>query len=104
MARCIILQANLPSLWVEAINTATFLRNRCATKCFNGVMSFEIWIQRKPYVGFYRTISSKAIALNKGQRGRKFRSKGDEYLLVGYSEESKAYGNQERKSSSRHAI
>jgi hypothetical protein len=32
MARCILLQANLPdTLWAEAVNTATYLRNRCAT-------------------------------------------------------------------------
>ncbi|KAG7188152.1 hypothetical protein KM043_013371 [Ampulex compressa] len=29
--------------------------------------------------------------LNKNQRGRKFQAKSDEYVLVGYSEESKAY-------------
>lgn len=40
---------------------------------------------------FFRTIGSKTIALNKNQRGRKFQPKGDEYLLVGYSDESKAY-------------
>jgi len=92
MARCIMLQANLPdSLWAEAMNTATFLRNRCATKCLDGVTPFEVRMQRKPYVGYFRTIGSKTIALNKRQRGKKFKPKGDEYLLVGYSEESKAY-------------
>lgn len=92
MARCIMLQAGLPdSLWAEAVNTAAYLRNRCATKCLDGITPFEAWTQRKPYVGFFRTIGSKTIALNKKQRGRKFQPKGDEYLLVGYSEESKAY-------------
>jgi len=38
MARCIMLQANLPqSMWAEAVNTATYLRNRCATKSLNGI-------------------------------------------------------------------
>lgn len=45
----------------------------------------------KPYVGFFRTIGSKTIALNKNQRRRKFQPKGDEYLLVGYSDEAKVY-------------
>jgi transposase InsO family protein len=92
MARCMMLQGNLPdSLWAEAVNTATYLRNRCATKCLNGITPFEAWSKRKPYVGFFRTIGSKAIALNKRQKRGKFQPKGDEYVLVGYSEISKAY-------------
>ncbi|KAG7199893.1 hypothetical protein KM043_014339 [Ampulex compressa] len=87
-----MLQAGLPdSLWAEVVNTAAYLSNRCATKCLKGITPFEAWTQRKPYVGFFRRIRSKTIALNKNQRGRKFQPKGDEYLLVGYSEESKAH-------------
>lgn len=86
------MQANLPdSLWAEAVNAAAYLRNRSATKCLNGITPFEAWTQQKPYVGYFRTIGSKTIALNKGQKGRKFQPKGDEYVLVGYSNESKAY-------------
>jgi len=34
MARCMLQQSGLPqSLWAEAVNTATFIRNRCPTKC-----------------------------------------------------------------------
>jgi len=92
MARCMMLQANFPdSLWAEAINTAAYLRNRCATKSLDGITPFEAWTQRKPYVGFFRTIGSKTIALNKNRKGKKFQPKGEEYLLIGYSEESKAY-------------
>lgn len=92
MARCIMLQGNLPqSLWAEAINAATYLRNRCATKTLDGKTPFEAWSKCKPYVGFFRVIGSKAIVLNKAQRRGKFQPKGDEYVLVGYSEESKAY-------------
>lgn len=92
MARCIMLQAELPdSLWAEATNTATYLRNRSVTKSLEGITPLEAWSQQKPYVGFLRIIGSKAIALNKGQRRGKFQPKGDEYILVGYSQESKAY-------------
>jgi len=92
MARCIMLQANLPeSLWAEAVNTATYLRNRCATKCLNGITPMEAWSKKKPYVGFLRIIGSKTIALNKTYQRGKFQPKGDEYILVGYSNESKAY-------------
>jgi hypothetical protein len=92
MARCIMLQGNLPqSLWAEAVNAATYIRNRCTTKSLNGETPFEAWSKRKPYVGFFRIIGSKAIVLNKAHGRGKFQPKGDEYVLVGYSEESKAY-------------
>lgn len=43
VARCIMLQANLPdSLWAESINTAAYLRNRCATKNLDGITPFEV--------------------------------------------------------------
>jgi len=61
-----MLQGNLPqSLW--AINVATYIRNRCATKTLNGKTPFEAWSKRKLYVGFFRIIGSKAIVLNKAQ-------------------------------------
>lgn len=92
MARCIMLQGNLPqSLWAEAINSATYLRNRCATKTLNGKTPYEAWTNRKPYVGFLRVIGTKAIVLDKSQKRGKFQPKGDKYVLVGYSQESKAY-------------
>lgn len=92
MARCIMLQGNLPqSLWAEAVNAATYIRNRCTTKTLDGKTPFEAWSKRKPYVDFFRIIGSKVIVLNKAQRRGKFQPKGGEYVLVGYSEESKAY-------------
>ncbi|KAL0270911.1 UNVERIFIED_CONTAM: hypothetical protein PYX00_008181 [Menopon gallinae] len=92
MARCLMLQGNLPqSLWAEAINTANFLRNRCPTKALNDKTPFEAWSGQKPYVGFFRIIGSKAVVLDKGQKRGKFEAKGETHVLVGYSEESKAY-------------
>ncbi|KAL0276778.1 UNVERIFIED_CONTAM: hypothetical protein PYX00_004278 [Menopon gallinae] len=92
MARCLMLQGNLPqSLWAEAVNTANYLRNRCPTRALNDRTPFEAWSGKKPYVGFLRIIGSKAVVLNKGQKRGKFEAKGETYVLVGYSQESKAY-------------
>lgn len=92
MARCMKLQAKLPdSLWAEMIHTSVYLRNRCATKSLEDKTPLEAWTGRKPYVGFFRTIGSKVIALNKRHNRKKFLPKGDEYVMVGYSDESKAY-------------
>lgn len=45
----------------------------------------------QPYVGYLKTIGAKTIVLDKTHKRGKFQPKGDEYILVGYSEESKAY-------------
>lgn len=87
MARCILLQGNLPqSLWGEAVNSAVYLRNRCATKTLEGKTPYEAWTKRKPYVNYFRIIGTRAIVLDKTQKRGKFQPKGDEYILVGYSE------------------
>lgn len=76
MARCMLLQGNLPpSLWAEAINAATYIRNRCTTKTLDGKIPFEEWTERKPYVGFFKVIGSKAIALDKTRKRGKFNRK-----------------------------
>jgi len=53
----------------------------------------EAWSKKEPYVtiGYLKTSGSKAIVLNKGELRGKFQRKGDKYILVGYSKESKAY-------------
>jgi len=92
IARCLMSQANLlQSLWAEAINAATYIRNRCPTKVLNEKTPFEMWSNKKPYVGFMRIIGSKGIILNKSGKRGKFEPKGDEYILVGYDNISKAY-------------
>lgn len=92
MVRCMLQQSGLPqSLWAEAVNTATYIRNRCPTKCLNDKTPIEAWTNKKPYVGFFHIFGSKTIALNKGPKRGKFLRKGDEYTLIGYSDEAKAY-------------
>lgn len=92
MARCMLLQANLPNnLWAEAINTANFIRNRCPTKALENTTPIEAWNGKKPYVGFMRTFGSKVIAHIKGPTKGKFAPTGRTLVMVGYASESKAY-------------
>lgn len=92
MARYMLIQSKLSkSLWAEAINTAVFIRNRCPSKQLTETTPIEMWSNKKPYVEFMRIFGSKVIALNKGPRLNKFEAKGELYLLVGYSDESKIY-------------
>lgn len=92
MARCMLLQSGVPnSLWAEAISTAAYIRNRCPTKILENSTPIETWSTAKPYVGFMRIFGSKVIAVEKKRSRGKFEPKGKKYLLVGYSQESKAY-------------
>lgn len=76
MTRCILLHLGMPmSLWAEAINTANFTRNRCPTKPLDNKTPFEMWNNRKTYVGFMRTFGSKVISLIKGTNRKKFEVK-----------------------------
>lgn len=92
MARCMLLQSEVPNgLWAEAINTAAYIRNRCPTKTLEDLTPAEVWSNEKPYIGFMRIFGSKVIALERKPSRGKFEPKGKEYILVGYSQESKAY-------------
>ena len=51
---------------------------------------FEVWYGYRPTVAYLKTFGSKAIVLDKTS-SKKFRSKGIECLMIGYSDESKAY-------------
>lgn len=87
-----LMQSNLTSsLWAEAVNTAYFIRNRCPKKTLDNTTPLQAWTDRKPYVGFMRIFGSRVIAHIKGPVRDKFNPTGDEYILMGYSEESKAY-------------
>ena len=51
MARCILNEVQLAeNLWMEAINTAAYIRNRCPTKIVRNVTPYEMWYKKKPDV------------------------------------------------------
>lgn len=91
-ARCLLLQSGLPqSFWAEALNTANYLRNRCPTKKLNGKTPFEYWHGKEPTAHHLRDFGSKVFCLDKTPNKGKFDRRSKEGLLVGYSEQSKAY-------------
>jgi len=92
MARCLLLQSGGPtSLWAEAVNTAAFLRNRCPSRATGDKTPLELWCGNKPDVKILKTFGSHVTALKKGPGSSKWDAKGEVYMLVGYSKESKAY-------------
>lgn len=89
MARSMLIHVD-EMFWAEAINTAAYLRNRSETSTLPGVTPYEAWSGKKPSVSHLRLFGAKAIVLDKTHR-KKFKPKGVEYMLVGYSETAKAY-------------
>jgi len=91
MARTTMIHAAVvDSLWAEYINTAAYLRNRAEMSALSDVTPFESWTGRKPYVCYLKIFGSKAIVLNNSTK-KKFIAKGEENILVGYSNASKGY-------------
>ncbi|UYV69266.1 hypothetical protein LAZ67_6003031 [Cordylochernes scorpioides] len=91
MTRCFIIQANLPDpLWAELVHTSTYIRNRCP-RTNESRTPHEIFTGRKPTVSHLRMIGCKCFAVDNRPRRGKFAPRSEEYRLVGYSPESKAY-------------
>lgn len=94
MARCMLSSSNSQqSLWAEAVNTATYLRNRAPTSVLNDVTPYEKWYGNKPSVSYLKPFGCDAVALKKGpkSKGSKLLPKGMKLKFVGYQETTKGY-------------
>lgn len=87
-----LLDSNLPhKFWAEAIATACYIRNRCPSSSLNGGIPYTIWYEKPFTVSYFRSFGCKGYSLDKTPDKDKFQPKAKECVLVGYSEESKAY-------------
>lgn len=92
MARCLMMQGGLqPSFWAEAVHTANYLRNRCASKPIDGKTPFQMWTGKLPSLQHLRVIGTKAYILDKVPTKGKFDTRAKVGILVGYSEVTKGY-------------
>ncbi|UYV64139.1 hypothetical protein LAZ67_2006688, partial [Cordylochernes scorpioides] len=91
MTRCFMIEGNLPeTLWAELIHTSTYIRNRCP-RHNDCKTPHELFTKRKPVVSHLKIIGSKSFAMNNRPNRSKFAPRGEEYKLIGYFSESKAY-------------
>lgn len=91
MARSMIIHSGVnESLWGEAVRTAAYLRNRSETRSLKSQTPFELWTGKKPSISHLKIFGCKPIALNKKHAG-KFKPKGIECMMIGYSTTAKAY-------------
>jgi hypothetical protein len=92
MSRSILSEYNVSDIfWAEAINTACHASNRLYCHRLLKKTPYELLIERKPNISYYRVFGCKYFILKKGTRLSKFQSKCDEGFLLGYSLNSKAY-------------
>eukprot|EP00253_Pinus_taeda_P035070 PITA_35070 len=78
-------------LWVEAINTDVYLKNRSPTKCLGFKTLFEALFGLKPAVDHLRIFGSKAFAHVPKPDRKKLDPKALKCIFVGYGTEYKAY-------------
>ncbi|UYV83109.1 hypothetical protein LAZ67_22002237 [Cordylochernes scorpioides] len=91
MTRCFMIEGDLPeTLWAELIHTSTYIRNRCP-KLNECKTPHELFTKRKPVVYHLKIIGSKSFAVNNRPNRSKFAPRSEEYKLIGYFTESKAY-------------
>ncbi|GJR59772.1 ribonuclease H-like domain-containing protein [Tanacetum coccineum] len=84
--------SKLPTtFWAEAVNTACYMQNRVlGTKPHNKTL-YELFLGRKPALGFIKPFWCLVTFLNTIDHLGKFDSKADEGFFVGYSINSKAF-------------
>ena len=92
IAICLLHVKNLPpSLWVEAINCASYLKNRVPHKLVVGVTPFEALHGYKPNVSHLIFFGSKAWARIPLDKRKAFQAQSSKCILLGYAEDTKAY-------------
>lgn len=93
-ARCMIFDAGLErTFWAEAVSTAAFLANRSPNRGLGDInlTPEEIWSGKKPDLSNLKLFGCRAMAHIPKQKRKKWDSKSEECVFVGYLEESKGY-------------
>jgi transposase InsO family protein len=92
MARSMLSEYNVSYLFcAEAINTACYYSNRLYCCPMMEKTPYELLNGRKSNIAYFRVLGCKCYILKKNTRLSKFKKKGDEGFLLGYSTTSKAY-------------
>ncbi|GJT20229.1 putative ribonuclease H-like domain-containing protein [Tanacetum coccineum] len=91
-ARTMLVDSKLPTtFWAEAVNTACYVQNRVLVTKPHNKTPYELFLGRKPALGFMRPFGCPVTILNTIDHLGKFDGKADEGFFVGYSINSKAF-------------
>ncbi|GKD85043.1 putative ribonuclease H-like domain-containing protein [Tanacetum coccineum] len=90
--RTMLADFKLPTtFWAKAVNTACYMQNRVLVTKPHNKTPYELFLGRKPALGFMRSFGCPVIIVNTIDHLGKFDGKADEGLFVGYSINSKAF-------------
>ncbi|GJX03492.1 ribonuclease H-like domain-containing protein [Tanacetum coccineum] len=90
--RTMLADSKLPTaFWAEAVNTACYVQNRVLVTMPHNKTPCELFLGRKPALGFMKPFGCRITILNTIDHLGKFDGKADEGFIVGYSINSKAF-------------
>ena len=91
-ARTMMIHAGLPvSFWAEAIQCATYVKNRSPTTALCGKTPYEMWYGKVPDLSHMKVFGCKAYAYVPPEQRNKFDNVSVECIFVGYPEGTKGY-------------
>ncbi|CAL2255037.1 unnamed protein product [Prunus armeniaca] len=92
MAKCMMFEKKMPlEFWVEAVNTAVYVLNRCPTKALEKKTPFEAYSGRKPGIKHLRVFGSLCYAQIPEQQRQKFDQTSTRCVFLGYGSYEKGY-------------
>jgi hypothetical protein len=92
MAKTMLMDSMLTyDFWVQAVHTKVHIQNKGTIKSNNDKNPYELWKGRQANVKHFRVFGSKCYIKREDGKMRKFDSRVDKGILVGYSIKRKAY-------------
>jgi hypothetical protein len=92
IVRCLLNGRSVPKMfWLEAVKWATYVLNRSPTLSVKNITPEEAWSDMKPTVKHFRVFGCLAFVHIPDVNRKKLDSKSTKCVLLGVSEESKAY-------------
>lgn len=83
MVRIIIHENNLPKyLWIEAVNTICYVRNRIYVRLIHNKTSYELFKVRKPTISYFHQFGCTCYILNNKLYMKKFDAKAQKLKEV----------------------
>lgn len=79
------------NLWAEAVNASVYILNRSPTKAVRNKTPYEAWYKKKPDVSHLKVFGCVAYSLITSGNRDKFEKKGEKFIFVGYSDDSKGF-------------
>ena len=85
-------EANLSDeFWREVVNTAVYILNRGKIRVNNNKTPYELWKGRPVAIKHFKVFKIKSYIKRDDEDLRKFESRGNVGIFLGYSSRSKTY-------------